>query len=715
MAIIQKIRNRAGLLVAIIIGMALVAFILGDFLTSGGVYFSQKRAEVVKINGKAYSFEVYNNYLNEMMEIAKSQSGGASLDDQSLNQVRQQAWRDFVSDKVLNREFKRLGIDVPEDEMVDLIAGEQPHYIVRQIFTNPKTGILDRNQINNFLSTISQVNYDDPNKKLWLYYEDIIYRDRRMTKYQNLIRQGLYATTLETNRYAEGYNKTVDFNYLVKRFNEIPDSSITVTDGDLNTYYKEHLEDYKQDESRNIRYMVWEVLPSDKDYSDAENWIKSEYKGLVNEPDENSMQYVKSISDVAPNFNRVTKDKLTYPIDSFAFSAKVGDVYGPYFENEAYKLAKLTDIIYVPDSVKASHILFHIGEDNYANRNQIKAKADSIMDLIKSGKASFAAMAKEFSDDKSNSEKGGELEWFKEGAMVQPFSDSCFLGKKGDIVEAFTQYGIHIIKIEAQSAPKKQVKVAVLTREVRPSEETDQKYYSQAGEFGAKNNTREKFDEAIKNYPANLRYESGITKGKQNIGNMEGSRELIRWAYTANVGDVTDKVYQFDNKYVVAILDQVKETGYATLEEVKNIVELEVKKQKKAEKISSQIDGLLASTQGLTDLATNLNTDVKTATNMRFNNSVVPGLGSEPKLIAVATNLEEGTLSKTISGTNGVYVIEVTHVAENENTQTTSFEKSNIERGYSSRLYNRTMDGNTKLMATLNTLAKVEDDRIKFY
>ncbi len=714
MAIIQKIRNRAGLLVSIIIGMALIAFILGDFLTSGGIYFSQQRAEIAEVNGKGYSYQVYSDYLNQRLEIAKSQTRNGSLDEQSLNAIQLQTWKDFISEKVMGREYKRLGIEVHEDELIDLITGEQPHYIVRQLFSD-QTGRLDRNRINAFLSTTGQIESDDPQKKMWMYYEDMIYNSRKMSKYQNLIRKGLYATGIETSRQLEGYNKTVDFNYIVKRFSEVPDSAIIVNNNDIKNYYDKHIEEYTQQESRDIRYMVWEVVPSNEDNNEAKQWIENEYNGFLNEPINTTMQYVKSISDVSPNFNRVTKDELLSPIDSFAFNAEIGDVYGPYFENEAYKLAKLTDVLHVPDSVKISHILFNIGEENYSNLENIRARADSLTEILKKGQASFSAIAKEYSDDMFNKDNGGNLGWIKEGYNGKVFSDSCFLGKQGDVKLAFSEKGIHIIKINATKGSSKQVKIAVLTREVRPSGKTDQKYYSQAGEFGAKNNTLLKFDEAVKNAPSNLRYESNITTDKQKIGNMEGSRELIRWAFKAKEGEVTDQVYQFENKYVVAIVDKIRQKGYSPLEDVKSIVKSEVKKQKKAEKIASEIEKDLTSTQGLSDLASKLNTDVKSATNMRFNNNTVSGLGNEPELIGAATTLKEGTLSETIIGTNGVYVIEVTNVESNEDAQITSYDKINLERGYSTRFNMPGMSGNTKLMETLNELAKVEDNRIKFY
>lgn len=711
MAIIQKIRNRAGILVAIIIGMALVAFILGDFLTSGGIYFRQKRAQIVEINGKGYSYEIYQQYLNKVTEITKAQRG-SSLDEQTMDQVRQQTWNQFVQDRVMKREYKRLGITVSEEEMADLILGDNPHYLARQYFGG-QSGRINPAEVSRYINRLNELNADEsPEKQRWLYVEDLIYSDQEMTKYLTLINKGLYATSLEIKRYSESYNKSVDFSYVVKRFNEIPDSTISVSESELKDYYKKHQEEYKQEESRDIHYMVWEVVPSKSDYEDAEQWINNEYQGLADESAETAMQYVKSISDIPPTPKNYSKGELE-KLDSFAFNSKPGAVYGPYFEDNAYKIAKLTKILYLPDSVKASHILFPLR----TNQDYQKAKplADSLTEVLKAGKADFAELAGKYSGDKGTSQKGGDLGWFTEGRMVQPFSDSCFYGKEGDIVQAVTQYGLHIIKIEKQSKPTKKVRIAVLVREVRPSEKTDQKYYDEAGRFGATNDTKAKFEEATKDNPSNLRIENNITPNTSRIGNMEGSRALVQWAYQAKKGEVTNKVQQFGNNYVIACLYDIHEKGYKPFEEVKSMIELDVKKEKKAQQLIKQFEEQKASTSDINSLAEELNTEPRKATNIKFNSNIVPGLGTEPKLIGASTSLEEGVLSEPINGTNGVYVIQVDNIQVSENTMNPSFERRNIERGFTSRLYSRANEYQTKLAETLDEMAKVKDNRIRFY
>lgn len=705
MAIIQRIRNRAGILVAIIIGMALIAFILGDFLTSGGMYFKKQRSYVAVINGDGIDFEEYQSKINELEEITKMQMGVSSLDEQGTEEIRQRTWQEVTQQMVMDREYKKLGLTVHSDELYDLIGGENPHPYIQQFFADPKTGVINRAQLHGFLSQMNQIESDNENKKVWLYIEDLIYADRKITKYRTLLRKGLYATSLETKRRMNEFSKTVDFSYVVKRYTEIADTSVEVSEKDIKAYYKKNKEQYKQKASRDIRYVAWEVVPSENDYNETKKWITEVTSELKNVQVENSWQYIKANSDVAPIQRNYSKGEPSVQLDSFAFNSNVGDIYGPYFEEDAYKVARLIKVVYLPDSVKASHILLQPTQENY---QQVKAMADSLLKLIKNG-VDFETLARTNSKDGS-AEKGGDLGWFKEGQMVKPFNDTCFEGKKGDVKLVNSQFGIHIVKIVDQSKPSKKVQIGVLTREVRASEATDQTYYAQASAFGGTNTTSEKFNDAV-NSDKTLKVQSvsGLSTLDQNVSGIERSRELVRWAYEAKEGDVTPKVYQFDNKYVVAIVDKVREEGYASVEDVKNMIQIEVRKQKQAEKLLAELNAIKSSAGSLSAIASKLGTEVKKATNIRFSSYSIPELGVEPKLVAAATNLEQSKLSSAIDGTNGVYIIQVDRVElPNEAQVSNSFNRSYAERSYMSKVY-------TGATLALNELAKIKDNRINFY
>lgn len=701
MAVIQTIRNRAGMLVAIIIGMALVAFILGDMFSSGSQMMSRSKANVAVVNGSNVSIDYFQGLINEQEELAKMQSGRTALDEQTQLQIRQSAWDDMIRTMVLEREFDKIGLGVSSEELFDLINGDNPHPYIMQFFADPNTGVINRLALAQFLQNVNTLDQTNEQKRFWLYLEDLIYKERKSAKYNTLVRQGLYATSLEAQRRNAEMNTSVDFSYVLKRYGQTPDSTVAVTEADVKEYYKNHKNEFKQSSSRDIRYVVWEVVPSDKDIKAAEAWIKEvkpEFEGLAPEGTE---QYIRANSDIQPLLRNYTKGELDADIDAFAFEANEGDVYGPYFEDNHYKLAKLAKISFLPDSVRASHILFQVDQSNVA---QVRVLADSLLEEIKNG-ADFAALARVHSQDQSNSPVGGDLGWFKEGVMTQPFNDTCFQSKKGDVKMVFTQFGIHIVKVTGQSRAVKKVQVGVVARQVRASEETDQTYFAQASEFGSVNNTKAKFDKAISEGNVRVLSAQGLTTNNNEVSGLESSRSLVKWAFNNDAGSVTERVMEFGNKYVVAVLDNVREEGFASLESVRSEIEFEVRKQKQAEQLAAKLNDAAASGD-LNAIAASVNENTQVATNVRFTSYSIPNLGNEPKVQAAAIALEEGAVSPAIEGTNGVYVIKVD--AKNVNEQTdNSFAKSMLNRTYSTR-------ANSSILV-LNELANIEDNRIVFY
>ncbi len=266
MAILEKLRVRAGLLLAIVIGLSLLAFVLGDFLNSGGSLFTRSKFEIAEVSGKSIAYTDYETKVNELENIQKMQSGQEGLDEQTIDQIRNVTWENMIQDMLMEKQYDKLGLDVSDDELKDMIAGENPHPAIAQLFTDPQTGVFNRQAFNGFMQRIQNETEESKEKTFYLYIENEIYRQRKYQKYLNLVRKGLYATSLETAKQQEETNRKVDGDYLVQNFNSISDSAIQVTEDDLKKYYKENKNQYKQEESRDIRYVYFEVVPSKADF-----------------------------------------------------------------------------------------------------------------------------------------------------------------------------------------------------------------------------------------------------------------------------------------------------------------------------------------------------------------------------------------------------------------------------------------------------------------
>lgn len=700
MATLQRIRNRAGLLIAVIIGVAIFAFVLQDLLTGGSSVRRRNRIEFAEINGKSVSYEEYVARVEELSEYYKLRFGITSLDEQMMESIREEAWTTLIRDYITLDEYKKLNISVSTDEVMDMVQGRNPHPIIAQLFSDPQTGILNRSFLLQFIRTMNE----DPTgaqRTIWMHLENQIIDDKTFSKFNNLIRKGLYTTNLEAEFGFRENDKKVDFSYIRKSYTNIPDSAISYTESDLRDYYDENLKQYEQSASRDIEYVVFEVIPSQEDDESARDWI-NRMKGEF-ETTTDVASFVNIESDFPYDDQNHTYDELSENINDLMFSAEPGYVFGPYQENESYRLARLVEINYLPDSVNARHILLQ--PDQSGNTDQVKEFADSLKNLIDNG-ADFTMLALQYSADGS-AQDGGDLGWFREGRMVKPFSDACFEGNKGDVLVVETQFGYHIIEIIDQSVPVKKVKVANLVREIKPSSKTYQDIYAKAIEFAGVNNTYEKFNTAITQQNLTKRYASELTEDQRNIPGLDYPRPLIQWVFEAELHEISSEIFELGNKFVIAAVTNIKEEGFAPFEDVKNEITLAVKINKKAEKISQQFRSEMNESTTLEDLADIFNLQIQEASNISFSSLSIPSAGIEPKVIGAATSLPEGALSQPVQGNNGVYVLVVNEIRQSEDSNT-RITKNRLDMMRQSRVYSEAYEA-------LVDASNIKDNRAKFF
>jgi len=704
MATLEKIRNRAGVLVAVIIGIALLAFILGDFLNSGRTLFSSSQFEIAEISGKSIPYQKYQKEIDDIVEINKFSSGQSALDEESIMRIREQTWQQMIREYVLEDEYKELGLNISSQELWDMVQGSNIHPIIRQLFTNPETGEVNTLAIIRFLKSYDQ----DPTgqqKKYWLFVEDQLIQERMFTKYSTLIKKGLFATTSEVNAEVKNSGKKVDISFIVNPYSQVSDSLIKVSTSDLKEYYENHKNEYKQTAARSIEYITFDVVPSDADRKAAENWINSISEDFSKT--ENDKDFISLNGDLSFDNGFYKKDELSENLKPL-FEENKGTIYGPYFEDEAYKLAKVSEIRNVPDSVKARHILLQ-PKQNDTNYSQLYSLADSLKNLLEKG-ANFASIAIQYSTDKAANEKGGDLGWFRANQMVSPFSDTCFISKVGKIKLVATQYGLHIVEVTAKSAEIKKVKLAVLARKLESSSETVQQTYAQASQFAGTNTTYAKFNKAIENQKLTKRVANNIQEGDQQIAGLENPRELIRAVYETELHEVVksanNPIIELGDRFIIGFVSEIREPGIASFEQVKAQITVLVRRDKKADYLAEQIKSKMTSGSIYT-LAQALNTTVQEANEISFRTYSIPNTGVEPKVVAVATNMEANKLSNPIKGNMGVYIIEVKNIKENY-SQAPSIQKMMSTNQLQSR-------ANYEAYEALKETAKIVDKRAKFY
>jgi len=716
MATLQKIRNRAGILIAIVIGLALFAFILGDMMGSGAPTLG--KSAVAEINGQAIGVNDYLDREKNLREFYQLNAGGQSLDAEMERQIQQETWRRLVRETIMDRSYQKLGIFVSTDELKTMVTGDQsmgfagnpalsqPHPIIQQMFANPETGLLNRAVMTNYFNALDNPQFAQE-KRRWLFIEKEIVDEKMNEKYLNLVRKGFQPSSLDLKDFASENGKSTDFAYISKPFSEIADEEITFTESDLKEYYRVHKENYKQASSRTFQYVVFEVIPSERDVENAKYWTSQTKAEFERQTGEEITRYVNGASDTPFDARFYTYEELPALIRDSVFNAPVEQVFGPYEVEESFRLSRAFDSQMRPDSVRVRHILLSLQAFG-GNRPAMSIIADSLVGVIENG-GNFNQIALEYSADESNRAIGGDLGWFKEGFMVTEFNDACFENKTGDLVTAETQFGTHIIKVEDQSRPVKKIQVASIVRNVYASDETNQDYYNRAVKFRGKATDVEKFTEQAREFGLDPRFAPNITKDQQTIPGIEQPTSMIKWAYTSDVNSVSNIFSQTDEKYIVAVLTEAKEEGYATLEDVRAEILLAVKKEKKAEALQTMLNEQLAGVTDLNQFGLANSQIVGEATQVKFANTYVPGIGLEPYIVGASMYLPVDQISQPLVGESGVFVIAVTNRTEAVVPET-------IDDGTLARLkYTMESRSNYEAYNALVEAAKVEDNRLLLF
>jgi len=702
MATLQNIRNRGSLMIAIVIGLALGAFILGDMLNSGSKLMRPSQMKIAEIDGESIQYPDFQKKVEELSEVYKMNSAQAKIDENTWVQIREQVWQSYLLENILGKASEKLGITVSSEELFDLVQGNNPHPIIQQLFTNQTTGQVDKSAIIQFLKTM-ETNATPQQRSYWLYIENQIKQDKLRTKYSNLVSKGLYVTTDEAKKSLESKNKNANIQYVVLNYSTIADAAVNVSDEELKAYYNKHKDEYKQESTRSIEYVTFEVLPSEADKAATQKWLndsKTEFSTVSD-----NAQYINANSDIRfdPYFSK--KEELSPAIAEWAFTAQPGDFYGPYLENGEYKLAKIDQFKMLPDSVQASHIL--INPQTVGSEAKAKALVDSLKRNIELG-GNFAEAAMKYSEDTGSKLKGGDLGWFKRKQMVPEFEEAAFSGEVNKLYITTTQYGYHIIKPTKKGKESNQVRVAILTKKIEPSTETYQKVYSETSKFASENQTPEAFNKAV----VDQKLDKKVATLKENdleVVGLESSRQLVRAAFTAEQGKMLvnnegSTIFEYGNKFVVGALTKSTEAGESTFEEAKIRVDLVVRKEKKAQMLA---DKLKNAGSDLASVASKLSTEVKEASGVNFTSYSIPAIGFEPALIGTVCSLPEGKVSAPIEGNNGVYLAKVTSVTTNADTDLKG-EKSRIAQTLGYR-------AGSQVFESLRKLAQIEDKRSKFY
>ncbi len=660
MALIGTIRKNFWF-VLILLGLALAAFVMMD-MTGSSNPGGGTNPIVGQVGGSKIEYNAFQ----------RAQSALYSSGDHYANQ--NQLWNYFVEKAIIDEESENLGIRVSSEELMDLQFGQNMSPVIRNNFTNPQTGQVNVEQLNQFKQALESGNFTNEQLRVfWGEQEKQVITVHKQGKLNNLVAKGMYSPTwmIEADQQLNSTSATL---ILVKiPFDNIPDSEVQVSDGDLKAYLDDHIVEFtREDETRLADYVVFDVVANAED---SLYW-KDKVASLLDEfrtTNDDSLFAINNNGNYRNYYYSV--DEMPELVQSFIGDLNEGDVYGPYEESGAFTAIKLIDSKSIPDSVNARHILRRADVNDPAQLDAAKAFIDSMYMLVTSGRADFDTLAQKNSHDTGSGLKGGDLGYFVQGSMVPAFNDVCFYsGSEGGYYVVESRFGVHLINILDKKYLNQDEKkrVAFLGYPIIPREDTQNEVNTSVADLLGEHRNIETLRTALENRDdVSLEISPELKKDGFQFGTVGGGatgRDMVRWMYDEDVevGDVSPEVYTFsdpalyyDNKYVAVALRKINKTGARSLDDAREEITGLVRNMKKADKVASDV-----SSSDLSSIASKYSVTIDTVESVSFASPTLPGIGVEPKVIAAAMTREPNLVSGPIAGENGIYFINVMRRSE---------------------------------------------------
>jgi peptidyl-prolyl cis-trans isomerase D len=699
MALISTMRNKMGLFISIVIGLTILAFVGSDILGNNGVLFN--RNSVGEIAGYEISLEEYQAAIQER-EANYALNFGRNPGEREMTSIRQQAWEMLIVRHAIEDQYSKVGVQVSNAEVEDLIWGKNVDENVKQAFTNPETGQFDKDRVLSYLGQLKDMPEGSEPRVRWELFQRDLAPGRTRLKYENLLVKSNYVTTAEAEREYHNQTDVAEASYLFVPFYAVSDSAIVVEDADLKAYYNKTKEKYKTENTRDLKFVSFPVVASAEDtatiYRDllrlaGELKISTEDSAFVVRNSDNSNAYVKYTPGNLP------------PSLSTA-NLVVGELIGPTVENGAIVVRKVSSILNdTVFSAKASHILIKWNSESDADKKEAKEKARGILKEIKAG-ASFAAKALEHGTDGTASQ-GGDLGWFTSGQMVKPFEKAVFdatkTGLLNDVVE--TDFGYHIISV-TNTKTSKAYYVASVEREIAPSDASINEALRKAEAFANEVSDLETFEAKAKEGDLQVREARKVKSGDRNVSSLGEARQIVQWLFRdASKGEVST-VFDLQDNYVVAVMTDEIEKGYKSLDLVKEEITPAVKNELKSKIIITKLG---AATGTLEEVKNAFGTDANVYTNsgLRLNTNSLPNVGFDPQAIGLVFSLENGKRSKAFVGETGVLIIELQNKTIAPAMEDYTPYKSSLQSAAQSRSYS--------IAEAIKDKANIDDKRYNFF
>ena len=707
MQIIQQIREKGAAIIIGVIALSLIGFILMDANLGMSRNAAAGGGEIGKINGKVVETREFEKTVKNLESKYNGQM--------NANMVRQSAWDQMIFEHIMEAEYEKLGLSFSPKELTAVILSEDAPQELKQAFSDPATGKYDLAKAQQWWAAAKKFK-GEQRQAVETQVVDPVRMQSMLGKYRSLIAAGSYYPSWMKEKDAAESKAFSVISYVNIPYSTINDSIVKVSDQDIMNYVNKRKTQYKQDGGRQIAYVSFSTNPSAADTASILETIMGVRAAFIS--DTNAKVFVSRNMT-----NRAFQDAYTVlsklpaaQKDSLSRLAK-GAVYGPYLDGNDYVMAKMLGSRQLPDSIKCRHILISTQVDQQTGapkRTDSAAKKliDSIQLLVQSG-ADFNELVTKYTDDAGSKEKKGEYEFASSqfSTLAKEFAETVFYGNTGDKKVVKTQFGYHYIEVLNQKNVEPAYQIAYLSREIIPSEETINQASVKASRLSAEARSLKAFDEYVrKNNLQKVDPQVTVKEADYAVGALQDARQLIRWAFEAKEGDVSEPFSIGNNQFVVGAVTKIVPEGLPDVKTARPQVEYAVRNQKKAEIIKTK----LTSSPTLESAAAAYSVQVGTAgadSSLVLSTSIINGIGDEPKVVGAAFNtVYQSKASAPIAGNNGVYVIKINSLGNKPADPADVLERNAKEKSRS-----LAQQVGFSWYESLKKLADIKDERGKVY
>ena len=709
MAIIGEIRKHSGLAV-IIVGIAILAFIIGDLFKGNA-----KQPPIGVIDGEEITYNRFYELITEREGLVKQQMQSNQITNEQSHQIREDIWRELVETKLTDREYAQLGLQVSQREMNDMYLGDFIHPSLMQMpaFIDPSTGVYNKQMMAQLINNFDQL---DPAAQAELVQlEKYVKQSRQQEKYNVLVASGFYFPAKMAEKMVEIENHNANTRVVSLPFQTVADDQITLTEEDYKAYYEKHKNEYKQQEdARDLDFIVFPINPTNADLANIQNSVFKVWEEFQTIEDSEMSMFVNSESEANARYDStfVKSSSFVAPFDSLVANATAGQFLAPQIVGRQWMMAKVQKVENRPDSLRASVIVVlnnNFGQGITRTVDQSKALVDSLERELKAGRLDFNQAVMAFSDDPSKTENQGDMGWALDGGYGM-LNEQIIAANVNDVFvfDRPDNSGYHIVKVTGKTPASKKFRVATIVRDIVPSDETANVVYAQATKFASEALSHNAMLEAAKAQNLMVRSADFTLANASRIRGVENARAIVQWAFNeeTKVGDVASQVFESDDMYVVVALKEIRKKGYATLDQVRNYIEGQVRNEKKAEVLMAKAEEAVATTKDIVALSAKLQAPIDSVSDVNFNSYSFGKFGPEMNAIGSVAATKETKLLAPMKGYYGVYLIQV------DNVQQVSPADVNVKK------QGMEMEAQQKLRYLMDVLkenTKIEDNRVIYF